>query len=96
MRVVIELDDATLRHAVETQVDKTISELAAGRVAAKVDEILDKKFDRLTDGRIDEIAGIAAAKFLRGDSNRYEIEAKINKALSAAARELVRDHSRTL
>lgn len=96
MRVVIELDDATLRHAVETQIDKAIAELATERIAATVDEILNKKFERLNDARIDEIAGIAASKFLRGDGNRYEIESKINKALSGAARELVREHSRIL
>lgn len=96
MKIIIELDDATLRHAVDTQIAKAIAELATERIAEKVDEILTKKFERIDDKRMDEIAGIAAANFLRGDGNRYTVEGRINNALAGAAREMVRRHSQTL
>jgi len=94
MKIILELDDATLHQAVANQVDKAIAELATKAIDQRIDEILAKKFDRVDEASVEKAVGHAAAAFIRGNGNKWDIENSVRNALSTAAKALIRDHAR--
>lgn len=89
MKVVIELDDAALRHAIEAQVGKSISELSSEVISKKIDEILEKKFARISDAAIEKAIHAEAKKTLEGNS--WGLPARIDKYMATAAKEVLRE-----
>lgn len=96
MRLVIEIDDAALRSAVEAQVGKAVAELAAAEIQKQAQDIILKKFERLSVYNIvrdaagdeirDSIGGVIAE--ILGD--RWGRKEKIEGLIKEAAKEIIR------
>lgn len=64
MRLIIEIDDKALKSAIEAQVGKAIADMANDVINLKVDEVLDKKADRIIERLIGD-AGKSIEKAVR-------------------------------
>lgn len=96
MKLVIQIEDATLEAAISKQLGSTIADLTSARIEAEVSRILAIKFDRVTDAQIEKAIGNAAAQFIKGNGNTYDIERRVKDALASAAKEAIREASRKL
>lgn len=96
MKIIVEISDENLRFAIETQVEKAVAEMTTAAIKAKMDNILQVKFDRIDDPAIERAIGIAAAAYVKGNATGYALDGRVDKALAAAARELVRGRVNSL
>lgn len=84
MEIKLNIDEALIRHAVNTQVDSAVAKFAEDRINAMVTEIVEKKFGRVDVDTI--VERLAHRKF------DDEIEDAINLALGTSynRRELIK------
>lgn len=96
MKIIVELNDASLQNAVEAQVSKAIAEFTEGVIQAKVQEIVDKKLDRVTladisasmvkaaDLRIDAALGASPNDWSRKQAVRNVVSEAAERAIKAS------------
>jgi histone H3/H4 len=76
MKIIIEIPEEAFKHAVETQVGKSISELAEKAINEKALEILDKRVERKIKEEFPKILENAREAMLKGLSTSLSISAK--------------------
>ena len=93
MKIVIELNDADLRKAVDEQIGKAIAGLADQVINEKINSILDLKFKRINDAGIDAHVAHAAKLAVEKVVNAGFNNSPVREALAAAALKLIKEKS---
>lgn len=100
MKLTIEISDKALHEAVNDQVSKAIAEMSESAIKSKIDEIVLKKFDRLSPEKIandtaksmlkeridEEIENLFGRSYQRGDKLRKIFSEVAEKMLKASVK----------
>lgn len=96
MKIIVELNDNTLQHAVEAQVGKAVAAFTEAAIKSKVDEIVGKKVDRVGTAEIQAaIEKVVNAQFVYMlGANEYTRKQAIRSLLADAAEKILKGASK--
>lgn len=91
MKIVIELNDADLRKAIDEQLSKAIAGMADNIITEKINSILEVKFKRINDAGVDAAVAHAAKLAVEKVANSGYNNSAIRDALAAAAARVIKE-----
>lgn len=93
MKIIVELSDDSLRHAIEQQVGKAVSEFTDQVIREKVQQVIDAKMARLEKQDIEGVMQKAATTKINevlGEGNDYNRKNAIRAFLADAAEKAIK------
>lgn len=91
MKIVIELNDADLRKAVDEQIGKAIAGLADQVINEKINSILEVKFQRISEAGVDAAVAHAAKLAVEKVTNTGHNNYVVREALAVAATRIIKE-----
>lgn len=93
MKLLIEINDATLNHAIEQQLSAVVAQQVGKQIDAIVDGVLNKKLERFTDEVLSNRIELAARKLLLQSLGKmtWGQDASLKGILERAAVQLLRE-----
>lgn len=97
MKLIIEIDDEALRSAVQAQVGQAVAAMATAELEKQVQEIINKKFDRIN---ITDTVNYKVEAMLRGKldglitdvvGGGYDRSTKVRNMINDAIRQVVKE-----
>lgn len=90
MKLIIELNDADLKRAIDEQVSKLIADMTGESIKAQVNRILAVKFERVNQDNVQASIDEAASRAVLAVTSRGYDNSIIRAALATAAEKLLK------
>lgn len=92
MKIVIELDDALLRNAVQAQIGQAVASMTETAIKEQIEKIMSVKFDRVDKAVVDKAVEKHLGQMIKDmlPKNDFELRKKFDAVLAQAARDMMK------